>query len=186
MNIIVLILIAISLSFDTFAVSVSCGCIESNIQFRQAARIAFFFALFQAVMPVLGWLLGSSVSLYIQAFDHWIAFGLLSLIGGKMIAESFNNKEEKAIDIFSIRVILTLSFATTIDAFIIGIVFASLKTNLFLAVPIIGIITFLAAMLGMLFGKKVESLFGKKIEIAGGIILIAIGTKILIEHLFFK
>ena len=178
-----LFMLAIGLSFDTFAVSLTCGCIEQKILFRQAVRIAFFFAFFQAFMPVLGWLLGSSVKQYVEAFDHWIAFGLLSILGIKMIIESIRGEEGEKVDIFNLKVILSMSVATTIDAFIVGIVFASLSTNLFLAIPIIGSVTFVVAMLGMLFGKNAGKLLGKKMEIVGGLILIAIGVKVLVEHL---
>lgn len=183
MGIIPLILLGIGLSFDTFAVSVSCGIIEREIRFWQAARIAIFFAVFQAVMPIIGWLLGYSIRSYIEQFDHWIAFALLLAVGSKMILESFKKDEERCFNPHKLKVILTLSFATTIDALIVGITFAFLEINLPLAAFIIGSVTFIAAMLGMLFGKKVGSALGKKMEILGGLILIAIGVKILVEHL---
>lgn len=183
MGIIPLIILGIGLSFDTFAVSVSCGIIEKQIRFIQAARIAIFFAVFQAIMPILGWLLGYSVRSYIEQFDHWIAFALLVAVGTKMILESFKRDTKECINPHDIKVILTLSFATTIDALVVGITFAFLNINLPLAAIIIGTVTFIAAMLGMLFGKKVGSVFGKKMEIVGGLILIIIGVKILLEHI---
>jgi putative Mn2+ efflux pump MntP len=183
MGIFSLIFIGFGLSFDTFAVSVSCGIVESNIRFWQASRIAIFFAFFQAFMPVIGWLLGLTVKNYIIQFDHWIAFGLLSFVGGKMIFESFKKPEEKKFNPRKIKTVVILSFATTIDAFAVGISLAFIQVSMFLAAFIIGSITFIIAMLGLLFGKKLGERIGKKMEIIGGIILIALGLKILIEHL---
>jgi manganese efflux pump family protein len=184
MGIYAIFLLSIGLSLDTFAVSVSCGLIDKDIKFFHASRIAIIFAIFQAVMPIIGWLLGLSVKGYIIQVDHWMAFGLLSLVGLKMIYESLKNNEEKNFNPQDIKVILILSVATTIDAFVIGITFAFLEVNLLLASLIIGAVTYTASMLGTLFGKNVGAHFGKKMEIVGGLILISIGTKILIEHLF--
>ena len=183
MGILALILIGIGLSFDTFAVSVSCGIVENKIQFWQASRIAIFFAFFQAIMPVIGWFLGITVKSYIIEFDHWIAFGLLSFVGGKMIIESFKKSDENNFNPNEIKTVILLSLATTIDAFAVGISLAFLQVNMILAIFIIGSITFIIAMLGLLFGKKMGERFGKKLEILGGVILIALGVKILIEHL---
>ena len=183
MNIVLLILIAVGLSFDTFAASISCGCLECNIKFRKAVGIALLFAFFQSFMPLLGWMLGKSFFRYIEPFDHWAAFALLSFIGIKMIVESFKNDDNHLPKAISFSVVLGLSFATTIDAFIVGIVFVSLNAQLVVALPIIGIVTFIAAMLGLYFGKKAGTIFGKKIEMAGGLILTVIGIKILYEHL---
>ena len=177
-----LFLLGIGLSFDTFAVSISCGLTDEKISFWQAARIAIFFAFFQATMPLLGYFLGSKVRNLIEPVDHWVAFTLLSLIGLKMIWESFKADAEK-FNPHDVKVILTMSLATTVDAFIVGITFAFTQINLLQATIIIGMVTFLAAMLGMLFGKKIGSKLGKKAEILGGVILIVIGLKILTEHL---
>ena len=183
MGLIPLLFLSIGLSFDTFAVSIGCGIIEKEIKFFQAARIAIFFAIFQAIMPLLGWLLGYTIKDYIITIDHWLAFILLSIVGGKMIIESFKADEEKTINPRRLKVILVMSLATTIDAFVVGITFAFLNVNLMLSSFIIGMITFLAAMLGMLFGKNIGAHFGKKMEIVGGLILIGLGIKILLEHL---
>lgn len=183
MGIIPLILLGIGLSFDTFAVSISCGIMERDIRFWQAVRIALFFAFFQAIMPLLGWLIGISIREYIIQVDHWIAFTLLSLIGGKMILESFKKDEDKDFNPKNLKIIILMSFATTIDAFIIGITFAFLDVNLPLAAFIIGSVTFIAAMLGMLFGKSIGNALGKKMEIVGGLILFSLGVKILLEHM---
>lgn len=182
MSIFALFLLAIALSFDTFAVSITCGLIERHLRFWPAARIAVYFAVFQALMPVLGYFLGLSFRGYVQGVDHWIAFGLLFIVGGKMIIESLKKGEIECFDIHSHRVIITLAIATTIDAFAVGITFALLEINLFISSVIIGIVTFTVAMLGMLLGKKIGEYYGKKVGIAGGIILVAIGSKILIEH----
>ncbi len=183
MEIYALFLLAIGLSFDTFAVSISCGLIEKNIKFLRASRIAVIFAIFQAVMPIIGWMLGLSIKKYIAQVDHWIAFGLLSLVGIKMIYDSFKKDEEKNFKPQDLKVILFLSIATTIDAFAIGITLAFLNVKLFLASFIIGAVTYTASMLGMLFGKNLGSRFGKKMEIIGGLMLIFIGAKILVDHL---
>jgi putative Mn2+ efflux pump MntP len=186
MEILTIILIGISLTFDTFAVSVTAGLIENKIVFWQAVRIAVIFAFFQAAMPVLGWFVGSKVIDYIKDYDHWVAFGLLLLIGAKMIYEALKKEEEKkSLNPFDIKVQITLGIATSIDALIIGFSLAFMNLNIYLSTVVFGTLTFLVAMIGMLIGKKAGHLVGKKAEIIGGIILIGIGLKILIEHLFF-
>ncbi len=182
MGIITLFFLAVGLCFDTFAVSVSSGLLRKEIVFWQAVRIAFFLAIFQAIMPVLGWLGGITIKEWIEPFDHWVALGILSILGVKMLIESLKKGEEKNINPLDIRVIISMALATSIDAFAVGISFAIIEVNMFLAVLIIGSVTFIASMLGILFGKKTGSHFGQKIEIIGGLILIAIGIKIVIEH----
>jgi putative Mn2+ efflux pump MntP len=184
MDFLSLLLLSIGLSFDTFAVSISCGLKEKDMNFVGASRIAIIFGIFQALMPVLGWLIGSSVKNYIASFDHWLAFGLLGLIGIKMIVDNLRSRdEERSINFISFKVIVSLAFATTIDAFIVGITFAFLNINLPLAIVTIGIVTYIFAMVGMIFGQKMGKHFGQRIEIVGGLILIGIGLKILLEHL---
>jgi manganese efflux pump family protein len=185
MELVTLILIAIGLSVDSFAVSLSCGLIMCEITFRKAARIAFSMAFFQALLPLIGWFIGSKIASYVVVYDHWIAFGLLTIIGGKMIAESLGTEEEnkKKANPLDFKYLIGISLATSIDAFIIGISFAFIKVNLFFSTFIIGFTTFFFSMLGILFGKKTGVKFGKKMETAGGIILFLIGLKILIEHL---
>jgi putative Mn2+ efflux pump MntP len=184
MEIITVLLLAIGLSFDSFAVSVCSGLNLPHIRFFQAAKIAVFLALFQACMPLIGWLLGNSMKSLIEPVDHWIAFGLLSLIGGKMIIESFINSESREIkNPLHIRVILLLSLATSIDALAVGFSFSTLIEKILLPVIIIGLVTFIASMLGILLGKKTGPTFNRYAEIFGGLILIAIGSKILIEHI---
>lgn len=184
MEIFTIFLIAISLSFDTFAVSISSGLILRKIDFFNATKIALTLALFQSVMPVLGWLAGSGIKSYAEDFDHWIAFGILGLLGGKMIYESFtSNPEERSFNPLDIKVMIGMAIATSIDALIVGFSFALLDFKIAVSVGIIGIVTYIVAMLGMLFGKKIGSRMGKRMEILGGIMLFLIGLKILIEHL---
>lgn len=184
MEIVTIFLIAISLSFDTFAVSISSGLILRKIDFFNATKIALTLALFQSVMPVLGWLAGSGIKSYAEDFDHWIAFGILGLLGGKMIYESFtSNPEERSFNPLDIKVMIGMAIATSIDALIVGFSFALLDFKIAVSVGIIGIVTYIVAMLGMLFGKKIGSRMGKRMEILGGIMLFLIGLKILIEHL---
>jgi putative Mn2+ efflux pump MntP len=184
MEVYVLILIAIGLSIDSFAVSVSCGIILNEITFKKALRIAFSLAIFQALMPLIGWFIGKEIAFLIKDFDHWIAFGLLVLIGAKMLYESFKTEElDKKMNPLELKVLLGLSLATSIDALIVGVSFSVTEINLWLTILIIGFTTGLFSMLGILFGKKTGLAFGKKMEILGGLILIGLGVKILVEHL---
>lgn len=180
-----IVFLAIGLSFDSFAVSVCSGLSLPEIRFHQAAKIAFFLALFQGLMPLLGWLVGNSMKSVIEPVDHWLAFGLLTLIGGKMIAESFMSSEAREVkNPLLIGVILMLSFATSIDALAVGFSFATLLDKILIAALIIGLVTFVASMLGILLGKKTGPKINRYAEIAGGLILILLGCKILIEHLW--
>lgn len=187
MEILTVILLAIGLSFDSFAVSVYSGLTLPEIRFFQAVKIAIFFAVFQSAMPLIGWLIGTSMKSFIEPIDHWIAFVLLGLIGGKMIYESLTKSKTQEIqNPLKIRVILVLSLATSIDALAVGFSFASILSHILVLVLIIGIVTFLASMLGILLGKKTGTIINHYAEMTGGLILIIIGTKILIEHLFFS
>lgn len=185
MEILTILFLAIGLSFDSFAVSVCSGLNLPHIRFFQATKIAIFLALFQAFMPLIGWLVGNSMKSLIEPVDHWIAFGLLSLIGGKMVIESFINSEEREIkNPLHIKVILLLSVATSIDALAVGFSFATMLQKILLAVLIIGAVTFTASMLGILLGKKTGPKINRYAEITGGLILISIGSKILFQHFF--
>ena len=180
-----LFLIAIGLTFDTFAVSISTGVIANSIRFPQATRVALVLALFQAVMPLIGWLIGTQVESLIGDYDHWIAFGLLSVIGIKMIIESLKKVEHRK-DLNPFKkpaVLLGMALATSIDALIVGISFAFLDVNILLSMGVIFFTTYVVAMLGMLFGKNAGKWFGRKVEILGGLILILIGGNILFEHI---
>ncbi len=178
-----LLVLAIGLSFDTFAVSISTGCISKYIKFWQATKIAIIFSLIQGLTPVLGWLIGLSIENLVGEYDHWIAFGLLSLIGAKMIHESTAKvglqHENRRL---SFIMLLGMALATSIDAFIAGISLAFIEVNILISFIIIFSITYIAAMLGLLCGKKTGQRFGKKMEVVGGIILIILGLKVLWEH----
>jgi putative Mn2+ efflux pump MntP len=188
MDIVVITLIALSLSFDTFAVSISIGLFDTTIIFFRAVGFAMVMTFFQSLMPFLGWLAGIKVEKFINNYDHWLAFCLLLILGIKMIYESIrkNNGDNKYINknYLSLQNIIWLGIATSIDAFIVGLSFGFLKFDIFLSILIIGFVTFIASMLGMLLGKKIGDRFGKKMEIAGGMILIVIGIKILLSHIF--
>lgn len=184
MGILSLIILAIGLTFDTFAAAISIGLMVNYIQFKQATKIAICMAFFQALLPLLGWWIGSSIRHLIADFDHWIALLLLSALGMKMIIEGLKHADDrKPFNPFQFSVLITISLATSIDALIAGIPLGFSDVNIWLAIAIIGFFTYLMAMLGMLFGKKAGALFGQRMEIFGGCMLIAVGVKILLEHL---
>ncbi|MHC1730950.1 MAG: manganese efflux pump MntP family protein [Bacteroidales bacterium] len=184
MDLITIAAIALGLSFDTFAVSLSCGVIESKIRFRNAMRIAFILALFQGGLTVLGYFLGSTVSGYIEKYDHWIAFLLLMFLGIRMILGGLRGEQERvALDVNRWPVLLTMAVGTSIDAFAVGISLAILKVQIWTAGVVIGAVTFLASMTAIRIGKSAGSRLGSRVEIIGGIILAAIGIRILVEHL---
>lgn len=180
-----IILIAIGLAMDAFAVSITSGITIQCLRLRHAFRIALFFGLFQAIMPVIGWLAGMSLRNYVERYDHWLAFGLLVFIGGKMIYEAVWVREiEKKCDPLNLVVLLGLAVATSIDALAVGVTFAFLKIKVFTPAVIIGVITFIISFSGVFIGNKVGGRLGSKMEVFGGIILIGIGVKILLQHLF--
>ena len=184
MELITILLIAISLSFDTFAVSISSGLILRKIDFINASKIAITLALFQAGMPLIGWLAGSGIKNYAESFDHWIAFAILGLLGGKMIYESIKtDPEDRMFNPLDIKIMIGMAIATSIDALIVGFSFALLNYKIIISIAIIGVVTYIVAMLGMLFGKKIGARMGRRMEMIGGIMLIFIGLKILLEHL---
>lgn len=185
-QLIIFLLIGIGLSFDSFAVSVSCGLMRREIRFEQAVFVAASLAFFQAFFPVIGWIIGSTVKELIVSFDHWIAFGLLAFIGIKMIIEGIKpNGTLQNFDPFKWKVLIGLSVATSIDALVVGVSFGFLALPIWFPVIIIGGVTFIASMLGMLFGKNIPAKRSKQSLILGGLILSLIGIKILVEHLFF-
>ena len=178
------ILIAIGLCFDTFAVSVSFGILKKEIRFRQASFISFILASFQALFPVIGWLIGITVKNLISSVDHWLAFGLLLIIGFRMMVEGMKKEEErKELDPMKLLLLMGIAVATSIDALVVGLSFGFLNTQILAPAVIIGGITFIAAMLGMLFGKIIPGKTSHRSLILGGAILILIGIKILVEHL---
>ena len=181
-----LFLIGVGLSADAFSVSVCKGLNMRKINIGHAYIIALFFGGFQAIMPLIGYLLGTSFSSYIESFDHWIAFALLSFIGGKMVIEAIREKDggdEKKTDILRIGELTVLAVATSIDALAVGITFAFLKANIFFSIIIIGVTTFALSLGGVFLGNRFGAKYKNKAEIAGGVILILIGLKILLEHL---
>ena len=188
MDILTVIILAIGLSMDSFAVSISCGLTEQKISFRHAAKISFSLAFFQGILPVAGWYMGTEIKGYVEDIDHWIAFLLLLFLGGKMIYESFEKGDgSKTTDIYSWKHIITLSIATSIDALVVGFSYALASSrNIFGGALIIGAVTFFFAMLGIRIGKDVGCSFGPKVELLGGIILIGIGLKILLQHTLFS
>jgi putative Mn2+ efflux pump MntP len=180
---IVTILIALGLAMDSFSVSITRGF--TNTQGRlstEALKVAFFFGLFQGIMPVVGWIAGVSIIDFISGVDHWIAFGLLTFIGLRMIYEAITAESKKLVSSSSFSVLLLLSIATSIDALAVGLSLSFLEVSIMTPAIVIGIITFSLSFLGMYIGKRFGDFF-EKIGILGGIILIVIGIKILVEHM---
>ncbi|MGN0131052.1 MAG: manganese efflux pump MntP family protein [Lachnospiraceae bacterium] len=179
-----LFLIAVGLSMDAFAVSVCKGLATKEVKAKHFLIVGLWFGGFQALMPTLGYLLGSAFQQYITTLDHWIAFILLALIGGNMIRESFSKEEEHANDSFAFKIMLLMAIATSIDALAVGITFALLPdVNILAAVSFIGIITFILSGIGLKIGNVFGSKYKSKAEFAGGLILVLMGIKILLEHL---
>lgn len=175
--------IALGLCFDTFAVSLSLGVVRFKILFRQAMQVAFILAFFQGGLTVAGYFLGSFFSDLLKSIDHWVALGLLAFLGIKMIYEGLKKEEKKeALDYSSLAVLITIALGTSIDAFAVGISFALLDVHIWLSGFIIGTVTFLASMTAIRIGKSAGERLGQKVEIVGGLILIAIGIKIFLEH----
>lgn len=186
-------LLAIGLAMDCFAVSIASGIILKRIQWRPMLVMAFFFGLFQGAMPLIGWLCATTFSHLIEDFDHWIAFIILGFLGGKMVIESFKAEDcRQEFNPASLKVVITLAIATSIDALAIGISFAFLGVKQFSEIlspiSIIGFVSFALSLVGLLIGIRCHCGCARKLhaERWGGIILILIGTKILIEHLFFS
>lgn len=179
-----LFLIAVGLSMDAFAVSVCKGLKMQKIDIKQTFLIALFFGGFQAAMPLLGWAAGKNFEKYITSFDHWIAFGLLLFIGGKMFIESFKDDEDdETSGGTDLKELTVLAVATSIDALAVGITFAFLRIKIISSVTIIGVTTFVLSAVGVAVGNRFGAKYKNKAETAGGIILVLIGVKILLEHL---
>ncbi len=184
MGLLELFLLAVGLSMDAFAVSVCKGLSARKLDLRHYLLIGVWFGGFQALMPTLGYILGSTFEKYITSFDHWVAFVLLCLIGGNMIREALSKEEETTDASFDIKTMALLAVATSIDALAVGITFALLPdVNLPAAVGFIGCVTFILSAVGLKVGNAFGLRYKSKAELAGGIILILIGTKILLEHL---
>jgi putative Mn2+ efflux pump MntP len=186
MDILSIIIIGIGLAMDCFAVSISKGMHAKKHYFWLTFRMALLFGLFQATMPLIGYFAGSGFAEYMKSFDHWVAFGLLILIGGKMAIEGYkpiDPDSDKTVNPFKWSSLLSLALATSIDAFATGIVFIPYTNLIWTAITIIGITSFLFTFIGMYIGVHFGKRFHVKVEMIGGFILIGIGLKILIDHL---
>lgn len=185
-------LLALGLAMDCFAVSIASGIILKRTRWRPMLTMAIFFGLFQALMPLIGWMCVSFFSHLIESIDHWIAFGILAFLGGRMVRDSLKKEEERhEFDPTSLRVVLGLAVATSIDALAIGVSFALLNIKgcaaILSSIGIIGFVSFAMSLIGLGFGIRFAASITRKLkaELCGGIILIIIGIRILVEHLFF-
>ena len=178
-----LLLLSIGLAMDAFAVSVCKGISMKKMNWKKAIIIGLYFGGFQALMPTIGYFLGSAFQSLITSIDHWIAFILLGIIGGGMIKESFEDDKENVNDDVGFKTMIILAIATSIDALAVGITFAFFNVNLILAVSLIGIITFIISVIGTKIGNRFGDKYERKAEMVGGIILIFLGIKILLEHI---
>lgn len=176
--------LALALAADAFTVSLSCGLLIQRIKINKALKIAIFFGVFQCIMPLIGWQLGIKFSNFISSFDHWIAFGLLTLIGAKMIYEASQpDHEKKKFNPLDLTTLLMLSLATSIDALAAGLGLSFLNVSIATIAILIGAMTFSLSFIGVFIGHRIGNKFNHQIELAGGLILIFIGSKILLEHL---
>lgn len=178
-----LLVLAVGLSMDAFAVAVCKGLSIRELKLRHAAIVGAWFGAFQALMPAVGWLLGSAFADRIAAIDHWIAFVLLALIGGNMIREALSSEEEERDPSLAPMAMLLLAVATSIDALAVGVTFAFLRVDILPAVTLIGVCTFLLSALGVKIGNLFGARYKSRAELAGGVVLVLIGLKILLEHL---
>ena len=179
-------LIGVSLSMDAFAAALCKGLSMRKLNIKYGLIIALFFGGFQALMPLIGWLISSRFAQYIEKYDHWIAFGLLIIVGGKMIFDSIKERNEPDSDKpfkFNLGEILVLAIATSIDALAVGVSFGFLQINIWSSITLIGCVTLVLSFAGIIIGNLFGSRFKTKAEIAGGVVLILIGVKILLEHL---
>lgn len=187
MDFLSLFFIAVGLAMDAFSVAITDGIVLKKVRWTNAAKVGLFFGGFQFLMPCIGWALGSTFARYMEAFDHWIAFILLGIIGGKMLVEALGKKEEE-VEVHNPlgnKVLTVLAIATSIDALAVGVTFATMNVAILYAACIIGIVAFIFSFAGLYIGNRFGNLFGNKAEIIGGLVLIFIGVKILVEHLFF-
>lgn len=182
MGIAELVIIAVGLSMDAFAVSIGKGLSLRQIKLRHVLSVGLWFGGFQALMPLIGYLLGATFTAVVSDFDHWIAFFLLGIIGFNMIRDSFSKEEEKHDDDFSFRTMLMLAVATSIDALAVGVSFAFLSVDLWISVVLIGLITFAFSAVGLKIGNIFGNKYKSKAEFTGGVVLVLMGVKILVEH----
>lgn len=180
-----LLAIAVALAMDAFAVAIVTGITLVPLTGRRVFRLAFHFGLFQALMPVIGWYAGTAVHEYIAALDHWVAFGLLAFVGGKMVREALKGDEESPSwsDPTSGWALVVLSVATSIDALAVGLSLAMVGSTIVVPALVIGLVAAAFTATGMVLGRQIGSLWGRRVEVVGGLILIAIGVKIVAEHL---
>lgn len=183
MGIVELFVVAVGLAMDAFAVSICKGLSVTKVNWKHSIIVGLYFGGFQAAMPVIGYFLGSSFKDYIESVDHWIAFGLLLIIGGNMLREAFSKDEEELDGSFSLKSMLPLAIATSIDALAVGVTFAFLNVQIAPAVSFIGVITFALAAVGVKLGNIFGEKYKSKAEFVGGVVLIIMGVKILLEHL---
>ena len=185
MDVLTILLIAVGLAMDAFAVSIAKGIVAKSHKRRTALLLGLFFGGFQMLMPAIGWLVGLSFKEIIMGIDHWIAFGLLAFIGLKMIYDSTKKEKTDTEENLKLHTILTLAIATSIDALMVGLSFAFLQTSIFEPILIIGLVTFSLSFTGFFFGCGLGRVFGNRIKVIGGLILIGIGLRILLDHLLF-
>lgn len=183
MSIFDVVLIAIALAMDCFSVSVATGVAIEKPRFRTVLVMALFFGGFQGLMPVLGWFTGGSVSHLIEAFDHWVAFGLLAFIGGNMIRGALSDDESKPLDVTRLRTLFELAIATSIDALVVGVDLGLMRDALLVPALIIAAVSFVFTIAGFYLGVYFKRVCKFNFELVGGIVLIGIGLKILLEHL---
>ena len=176
--------LALALAMDAFAVALGVGINLSPLTGRHLFRLGFHFGLFQALMPIFGWLAGMTIQRWIQSYDHWVAFALLIFVGGKMLYEAFHDDETNdAKDPTRGLTLVILSLATSIDALAVGLSLAMLNISIWTPALVIGLVAGTLTVVGLLLGRRCEAIWGKRVEIFGGLILCAIGTKILLQHL---
>jgi manganese efflux pump family protein len=178
-----LLILAVALAMDSVAVSIAIGSKYKDLYLSKAFFTAAVFGFFQGAMPIAGYFIGISFADYVQAFDHWIAFVLLVGLGGKMLYEAYKNEFDEEVTDLSAKTLITLGIATSIDAMAIGVTFAFLQTDIYSAAGVIALVTFVLCVAAVYVGKKLGSLLESKAEMLGGLILIGLGTKILLEHL---
>lgn len=179
--------IAVALAMDAFAVALAAGVVLDPLTGRHLFRLGFHFGLFQAMMPIAGWLIGISVQKWISAYDHWIAFGLLAFVGVRMIKEAFEeDDDEAATDPTRGLTMVMLSIATSIDALAVGLTIAMLGVSVWGPAAVIGVVAGVLTVVGMLLGRRLGDKWGKRVEVCGGLVLCIIGLKILLEHTLLK
>ncbi len=176
--------IAVGLAMDAFAVSIAAGLVIQQLTFRHVFRLAFHFGLFQFLMPVIGWLAGRTVSVYVSSYDHWVAFGLLAFLGGKMMRAAMHGAgPERRDDPSRGLLLVTLTIATSIDALAAGLSMGFLGVSIWVPSAVIGLVTAMLSVAGVCFGSRIGAGFGRIAEFAGGVVLLAIGIRILVSHL---